>query len=104
MPIRFSGEGLLFTEGFNDGIGAFAGGTISTGEGAVSLSELDANFFRTALGEGVEGSGALLVTEPGLNRLVLNITTEQEPGVDGILLFDGREFSGGGRAGDLQCP
>ena len=81
--------------GFNDGVGAFADGTISTGEGAISLSELDANFFRTALGEGVEGSGALLVTEPGLNRLVLNITTEQGARRRWYSALRWPEFSGG---------
>ena len=74
-----------------DGIGAIDNNILSTGEGAVSSEEIQATFFHNLVDltqYGVEGSAALWVTEPGLNKV--DITVD---GSANLLFWDGSNIT-----------
>lgn len=74
-----------------DGIGAIDNNILSTGEGAVTVEEIQANFFHNLIDlshYGVEGSAALWVTEPGINKV--DITVD---GFANLLFWDGSNIT-----------
>ncbi|MDJ0581663.1 hypothetical protein [Crocosphaera sp.] len=74
-----------------DGIGAINNNILSTGEGAVSVQEIQSTFFHHNIDltpYGVEGSAALWGTEPGINKV--DITVD---GFANLLFWDGANIT-----------
>jgi hypothetical protein len=70
-----------------DGIGAIDNNILSTGEGAVSVQEIQSTFFHNLVDlsqYGVEGSAALWGTEPGINKVDITVN-----GSANLLFWDG---------------
>ena len=80
----------------DDGMGAIANNTLSTGNGAVSAATLTSDFFHGSVNisqYGTEGTAALWVTEPGLNRITWSVSsTENDLHQDQFLLWDGEKL------------
>lgn len=74
-----------------DGIGAIDNNILSTGEGAVTVEEIQASFFHNLVDishYGVEGTAALWNTEPGINKV--DITVD---GSANLLFWDGSNIT-----------
>lgn len=83
-----------------DGMGAINGSSLSTGEGSVTAQTLTSDFFHNSVDVslyGTEGTAALWTTEPGLQRIIWSVETEENPKdpefLDQFLLWDGEELT-----------
>ena len=89
----------------DDGMGLIEGSSLSTGEGAVSASQLTSDFFHNSVDIGLygfEGTAALWTTEPGIQQITWSIATDEDPEgdiLDQFLLWDGEGLS---KLGDIS--
>ncbi len=88
-------EVLEFDTVPEDDMGAINGSSLSTGAGAVSSEVLKSDFFHDSQNVnwyGTEGTAALWTTEPGLQRIIWSVETEEYFDPDQFLLWDGQGF------------